>query len=88
MTKKERKVTLKQLRAGKGKKQQDIANALKSMGRDASQSYVSQIERGDQSPTAELAIDLAKAYEVDIIQMLLALGLDLAGVLPNDHEQN
>jgi transcriptional regulator with XRE-family HTH domain len=76
MTKEKREVTLRLLRGAKGKKQQDIADALRALGRDASQSYVSQLERGDQSPTVELAIDLAKAYGVTFIELVKALGFD------------
>jgi transcriptional regulator with XRE-family HTH domain len=80
MSKEQRKVTLKLVRGAKGKSQKDIAAALSAMGRETSQATVSKIERGEWSPTVELAIDLAKAYEVTIIEMLIALGFDLTGV--------
>jgi transcriptional regulator with XRE-family HTH domain len=73
-------MTLKQVRAMKGMTQQDVANALNAIGRNANQSYVSQIEGGESSPTIDLAIDLAVAYGVTIVEVITALGYDLSGV--------
>lgn len=64
MEKEKRKVTLDQIRKASGKSQKDIASALKALGRDASQAYISKLESGGQSVTIELGMDLAKAYEV------------------------
>jgi transcriptional regulator with XRE-family HTH domain len=85
MDKEKRKVTLNQIRKASGKSQGDIANALKAMGRDASQAYVSKLESGGQSVSIELGMDLAKAYGVpfypDIVRSL--------GFIPdNDDAQN
>jgi transcriptional regulator with XRE-family HTH domain len=79
--KKERKqVTLRLIRGRTGKTQADIVEALRAMGREASQTYVSKIEAGNSVPSVELTIDLAVAYEVTIIEMIEALGYDLSGV--------
>jgi DNA-binding XRE family transcriptional regulator len=80
MTKETRKVTLKVIRAMKGKKQSDIALRLKELGRNADQKQVSKWENGETTPTIEAAIDMAKAYEVSIVDLLRALGFDLEGV--------
>jgi transcriptional regulator with XRE-family HTH domain len=80
MTKEARKVTLKVIRAIKGKKQSDIVHRLKELGRNADQAQVSEWENGGKTPTIEAAIDMAKAYEVSIVDLLRALGFDLEGV--------
>jgi transcriptional regulator with XRE-family HTH domain len=87
MTKERKQVTLKLLRGAKGKTQQNIADALKEMGRDASQVYVSQLERGTSVPGIDLAIDLAIAYEVDFLDLVRALGFDpeKKKLQPGDH---
>jgi transcriptional regulator with XRE-family HTH domain len=87
MTKEQRNVTLRLLRGAKGKKQKDIADALNAMGREASQSFVSKLENGAWSPTVELAIDLAEAYEVSFIELVEALGFqpDRKKRQPEDH---
>jgi transcriptional regulator with XRE-family HTH domain len=76
MTKEQRKVKLKVLRAARNLKQSDISDRLKGMGRNIEQNHVSLWERGVQTPTIELAIDLAKAYEVTFIELVKALGFD------------
>jgi transcriptional regulator with XRE-family HTH domain len=80
MTKEKRKVTLKAIRARKGKKQSDIALSLNELGRNADQQQISKWESGAMTPTIEAAIDMAKAYEVSIVDLLRALGFDLEGV--------
>jgi transcriptional regulator with XRE-family HTH domain len=80
MTKEKRKVTLKVIRAIKGKKQSDIVQKLKELGRNADQAQISEWENGGKTPTIEAAIDMAKAYEVSIVDLLRALGFDLEGV--------
>lgn len=69
-------MTLKLVRGRTGKSQKDIADALKQLGRDSSQATVSKIERGEWSPTVELAIDLARAYEVPFLELVKALGFE------------
>jgi transcriptional regulator with XRE-family HTH domain len=76
MTKEKRKVQLKVLRVAKNLKQSDISDRLKVMGRNIEQNHVSLWERGVQTPTIELAIDLAKAYDVTFIELVKALGFD------------
>jgi transcriptional regulator with XRE-family HTH domain len=76
MAKEKRNVTLKLVRGAKGKTQKDIANALNAMGRDASQSFISKLEKGLWSPTVELAFDLAVAYEVSFLDIIKALGFE------------
>ena len=73
-------MTLNLLRGAKGKKQQDIAEALNRLGRNADQRQVSAWERGLRTPTIEVAIDLAIAYEVTLLQLVEALGFDLSEV--------
>jgi transcriptional regulator with XRE-family HTH domain len=78
MTKEKRKVTLNQIRKRSGKSQNDIVEALKAMGRDASQAYISKLENGGQSVTIELGLDLSKAYGVPFYPDLVAgLGFDI-----------
>lgn len=74
MTKEQRNVQLKVLRAAKNLKQSDISDRLKVMGRNIEQNHVSLWERGVQTPTIELAIDMAKAYDVSFIELVKALG--------------
>jgi transcriptional regulator with XRE-family HTH domain len=74
MTQEKREVTLNRLRGAKGKKQQDIAEALNKLGRNVEQQQVSAWERGVRTPTIEVAIDLAKAYEVSLLEIITALG--------------
>lgn len=69
-------MTLKLVRGSKGRSQKDIAQALCAMGRETSQGTVSKIERGEWSPTIELAIDLARAYEVTFMEIVVALGFE------------
>ena len=90
MPKEKKKVTLKVLRATRGKKQGDIAESLNALGRNIDQAMISRIESGSQTPSLDVCADLARAYEVNIIEMLLALDIDLTGVLPPgyDHSQN
>jgi transcriptional regulator with XRE-family HTH domain len=87
MTKERTQVTLKLLRGAKGKTQRNIADALREMGRDASQEYVSQLERGKSVPGVDLAIDLAEAYECSFIELVEALGFqpDRNKRQPEDH---
>lgn len=73
-------MTLKVIRAIKGKKQADIVQKLKELGRNADQAQISEWENGGKTPTIEAAIDMAKAYEVSIVDLLKALGFDLEGV--------
>lgn len=77
MTRGKRKVNLKVLRARYGKTQTDIADALKEMGRNIEQSHVSLWERGIQTPTIEMAFDLAIAYGCSFLEILEALGFDI-----------
>jgi transcriptional regulator with XRE-family HTH domain len=76
MTKERRKVTLNLLRGAKGKKQQDIVDVLKQLGRNVDQQLVSKWERGVMTPTIATAIDLAVAYEVSFIEIVEALGFE------------
>jgi transcriptional regulator with XRE-family HTH domain len=76
MTKEKRKVQLKVLRAAKNLTQSDISDRLKVLGRNIEQNHVSLWERGVQTPTIELAIDLAKAYGVTFIELVKALGFE------------
>jgi transcriptional regulator with XRE-family HTH domain len=74
--KEKRKVTLKVLRAINGKTQSDISDCLKRLGRNIEQSHVSLWERGIQTPTIEVAIDLAIAYDVSFLELVKALGFE------------
>jgi transcriptional regulator with XRE-family HTH domain len=87
LEKEQRKVTLKVIRAIKGKKQSDISDSLKQMGRNIEQTAVSQWERGVKTPTIEVAIDLAVAYEVSFLELVQALGFepDRKKRQPEDH---
>ncbi len=71
-------MTLKVLRAINGKTQSDISDALKKMGRNIEQSHVSLWERGVQTPTIEVAMDLAIAYDVALLELIEALGFDVS----------
>jgi transcriptional regulator with XRE-family HTH domain len=84
MKKGERKVTLKVVRVANGKKQSDIAARLKELGRNVDQTRVSVWERGAETPSIEVAIDLAKAYEITLLELIAALGFDLHGVVASD----
>jgi transcriptional regulator with XRE-family HTH domain len=64
MEKEKRTVTLDQIRKASGRSQKDIASALRALGREASQAYISKLESGGQSVTIELGMDLAKAYAI------------------------
>jgi transcriptional regulator with XRE-family HTH domain len=74
MTQEKREVTLNRLRGAKGKKQQDIVEALNRLGRSVDQPQISAWERGLKTPTIEIAIDLAQAYEVSLLELIAALG--------------
>lgn len=76
MTKERRKVTLNLLRGAKGKRQQDIVDVLKQLGRNVDQQLVSKWERGVMTPTIATAIDLAVAYDVSFIEIVKALGFE------------
>jgi transcriptional regulator with XRE-family HTH domain len=77
MTQEKREVRLNLLRGAKGKKQSDIAEALNRLGRNVNQQQVSAWEKGLRTPTIEVAIDMAVAYEVTLLELIEALGFDL-----------
>jgi transcriptional regulator with XRE-family HTH domain len=76
----ERKMRLKAIRARHGLTQKDVADALKAMGRDASQAYISEIESGEKDLGLRLTLDLKKAYKArtfnEIVEALTGLNPD------------
>jgi transcriptional regulator with XRE-family HTH domain len=72
-----RNVKLNLLRGAKGIKQQDIVDRLNKLGRNVAQPNVSAWEKGLRTPTIEVAIDMAVAYEVTLLELIEALGFDL-----------
>ncbi len=81
-------MTLGDLRREKKLKQADIAARMQDMGWGLSQRHISQYETGDVTPSLEATPDLARAYETDYIKVIIALGIDLSGLLPLGYEQN